>query len=79
MAPKTVEQLPETKDLFMGGTSRTGGTNVSGSAFWKWVAPQSQWVMAEDRSEPGFEAGNGPTQQGRFDGQTVRWASVPSR
>lgn len=80
MPPKPIEQnamLPETIQQPVAHTGGTGKNQVSGSAFWKWTA--SQWVMTEDRSEPGFEAGNGPTQQGRFEGQTVRWASVPSR
>lgn len=70
--------LPEpVAELVAQTAGRTVHPNVTGSAFWRWTAPQAQWVMAEDRSEPGFEAGIGPTQPGRFDGQTVRWMSVP--
>lgn len=55
----------------------TSHTSVSGYCLWKWCAASAAWEMLDDRSDAGFEAGDGPTQSGRFDGQTVRWASVP--
>lgn len=71
--------VPETIVPSAVTTGHTGAPSLSGVAFWKWTASESQWIMVDDRSEPGFEYGDGPTQPGRFDGQTVRWASVPSR
>jgi len=71
--------MPENPEPIQVGTHHTGMPSLSGSAFWKWTASQSKWVMTEDRSKPGYQAGKGPKQQGRYDGQTVRWASVPRR
>jgi hypothetical protein len=59
-------------------TIPTGSVLSSGSCLWKWVASQAEWVILEDRSASGYGPGFGPGQPGRFDGQIVRWASVPS-
>jgi hypothetical protein len=57
--------------------SNTGNHKTPGHGIWSWDINISIWIMIEDKSEPGFEAGPGPTGPGRFHGQTVRWASVP--
>ncbi len=54
-----------------------GFSAKSGVSIWKWAAAHAKWELVEDRSQPGFESGRGPTQPGRFEGQVVRWASVP--
>ena len=51
---------------------------VTGHGIWSWDTTVSIWILIEDKAEPGFEAGPGPTGPGRFHGQTVRWACVPS-
>jgi hypothetical protein len=59
-------------------TGTTTHLTASGFSFWRWTVSQSTWTMIEDRSESGFEPGKGPAQDGRFDGQIVRWASIPT-
>lgn len=63
------------KQAFSDGAG--GFSAKSGVSIWKWTAAHSKWELVEDRSAPGFESGQGPTQAGRFEGQVVRWASVP--
>ena len=51
---------------------------LAGFSIWTWDATLLVWALVEDKSGADFEPGDGPTGPGRFHGQTVRWASVPS-
>jgi hypothetical protein len=75
MSAKTLQAETQT----VTNSGHTGTQSISGVSFWKWTASAAKWIMVEDRSDPGFVPGMGPTQEGRFDGQTLRWISIPSQ
>lgn len=65
---------PDDDQITSSGSRPTGGI-----AIWSWDIAIALWNLVEDKSEPGYEPGSGPTGPGRYQGQTVRWASVPGK
>jgi hypothetical protein len=43
-----------------------------------WAYRDGRWSLSEDRSEPGYEAGGSPDEQGEYEGEVVRMLSVLS-
>jgi hypothetical protein len=67
--------LPE-KTFGVPHHSISGAVLLSGHGIWSWDHTIAIWTLVEDKSEPGYSPGNGPSDPGRFHGQTIRWASI---